>query len=270
MINSTEDNIFSAVYQDLLLNGARNQAPRGASTIELQDYIFVLDPYERLTSFTARNINMDYIRAELRWYLSGDPYNDMITEHAQIWKDIRQPDGRFYSNYGHYIFGKPAGAQFVVDELIIDRDSRRAVIPLLSRVHLFHENKDVVCTYSMGFRIRNNQLNMSVNMRSNDAIWGMTNDVACFSLIHEIIHIMVKSHLPDVNMGYYCHKVDSLHVYERHFDMLEQLVKEGKKGFYKINIPRILNYEEINQLQEHLVEGKPIHRNFEFTDWLLA
>lgn len=269
MIINTEEIIFLAVYQDLLLT-KEDIAPRKERTKEIQDYVFILAPYERFTSFKARNMSMDYIKAEFKWYMSGDPYNDMITEHAQIWKDIRQPDGRFFSNYGHYIFGTQGGAQFVVDELVIDRDSRRAVIPLLNASHLFHENKDVVCTYSIGFRIRNNFFNMSVNMRSNDAIWGMTNDVACFSLIHETIFTMVKSHIPDIEMGYYCHKVDSLHVYERHWDMLAQIVEDGSAGYKKIEIPRILNHEEILQLQRHLAYNGPITRSFEFTDWLLA
>lgn len=263
----SEADVFLCVYQDLLALG-KVCGPRGKETLELEDYQFTLQPFDRFTSFRARKLSLDYIKAELIWYIGGNPYDTMITEHAQIWKDIRQPSGEFFSNYGQYIFGKQNGAQFVVDELLMDQDSRRAVIPLLNASHLFHNNKDVVCTYSMSFRIRNNRLNMSVNMRSNDAMWGMTNDVACFSFIHEIIWNMITAHMPSIEMGHYTHKVDSLHVYERHYAMLSQLVNDGLNGYTKIEVPRIADYREVRQLFQHLVEGRPLHTHYAFTDWL--
>ena len=264
----TEADTFMCVYEDILHMGSLTE-PRGMKVLELEDYQFTLQPYDRFTSFEARKMSMDYIRAELIWYIRGNPFDDMITDHAQIWTDIRQPAGNFFSNYGQYIFGEQNGAQFVVDELIKDIDSRRAVIPLLNKHHMFHDNKDVVCTYSMSFRIRDSKLNMSVNMRSNDAVWGMTNDVACFSLIHEMILQNLRGHMPSVEMGTYTHKVDSLHVYERHFDMLHKLVLDGVKGYQPVYVPRIVDYREVRQLFEHLVEGLPIHTEYEFTKWLL-
>jgi len=266
--------VFSEVYQDIF-NLGKIYSPRGMKVIELEDYMFTLQPYDRFTSFKPRSINLEYIKAELIWYIRADPYDDMITEFAQIWKDIKQPDGRFFSNYGQYIFGHRAGdsrngAQFVVDELTLDRDSRRAVIPLLAAHHLFQSNKDVVCTYSISFRIRNDRLNMSVNMRSNDAIWGMTNDVACFSFIHEIIYHMLKAHVPDIELGTYTHKVDSLHVYGRHFELLEQLVNCSRRDYVRIDVPKITSAHEVQELFYRLKQNIPISRNYPFTQWLLS
>ena len=269
----SERDVFLEVYQDLFTMG-KTSSPRGMDILELEDYMFTLQPYDRFTSFKSRNLSMEYIKAELQWYIRANPFDDMITEYAQIWTDIRQPDGSFFSNYGQYIFGDDRctrnGAKFVVDELILDRDSRRAVIPLLESKHLFQSNKDVVCTYSISFRIRDNKLNMSVNMRSNDAVWGMTNDVACFSIIHEIIHTMVRSHLTDVEMGTYTHKVDSLHVYERHFDLLKSLAHSSMSEYEKIEIPRINSLHEVDQLFEHLKLGRHIKVEYDFTTWLLG
>ena len=216
---------FLEVYVDLLTNGIET-SPRGARVKELEKYQFTLAPYERFTSFNARKMNFNYLKKEWLWYLSADPFDDMITDHAQMWKDIRQPDGRFFSNYGQYWFGKQEGLKWVIQELTRDPDSRRAVIPMLNFTHLFPSNKDVVCTEAITFRIRDNKLNMTVNMRSNDAIWGMTNDVACFSFLWEVTATLLQR-----EMGTYCHKADSLHVYERHFQMLEDLVEEGVEGY---------------------------------------
>jgi thymidylate synthase len=264
----SEVDVFCEVYQDILGVG-KISSPRGQKIMELEDYQFTLQPYDRFTSFRCRNLSMDYIKAELTWYLRADPYDSMITEHAQIWKDIRQDDGRFFSNYGQYIFGYQNGAQFVIDELRADIDSRRAVIPLLNASHLFHSNKDVVCTYSISFRVRDNKLNMSVNMRSNDAIWGMTNDVACFSFIHEIVHSMLTEYMPIVKLGTYTHKVDSLHVYERHFNLLKNLANNGPDEYYKIEVPRVEGITEVYELLDFLQNGACFKSHRPFTDWLL-
>lgn len=267
-MSESEADVFLMVYDDLL-NMGKISSPRGQKIVELEDYMFTLQPYDRFTSFRARKLSLKYIKAELLWYMRGDPYDTMITEHAQIWTDIQQSDGRFFSNYGQYIFGEQNGAKFVVDELIMDRDSRRAIIPLLNKEHIFHNNKDVVCTYSLSFRIREDKLNMSVNMRSNDAVWGMTNDVACFSFIHEIIFNLLKGHIPDIQLGTYTHKVDSLHVYERHFDMLRQLHNDGYEGYYQINVPKIESGYEVHELFQRVCKGRRVKRNYAFTDWLL-
>ena len=185
-----------------------------------------------------------------------------------MWSDLRQVDGSWLSNYGQYWFGKAyTGFDWVMNSLISDKDSRQAVIPMLSKEHLFPGNKDIVCTYSVGFRIRNNRLNMSVNMRSQDAMWGMTNDVFCFSVLHEMVYVALRdTKYDELKMGRYSHKVDSLHVYERHFDMLHQIFYDGETGFYQIGCPEIYDHREVlNLMDYHAEDARGVH---EFTEWL--
>ena len=144
----------------------------------------------------------------------------------------------------------------MIEELRRDPDSRRAVIPMLNTSHLFPRNKDVVCTESISFRIRDGKLNMSVNMRSNDAVWGMTNDVACFSFLHELV-----AGLLGVELGRYRHKADSLHVYERHFKMVETIIEQGETGHYTIDCPRMDSNDIVYQ---YTGMGEPR----EFGKWL--
>ena len=69
------------------------------------------------------------------------------------------------------------------------------------------------CTYSMNFRIRENKLNMTVHMRSQDAIYGFGSDIPIFSFIHEMVYISLKETYPELNIGNYYHTVDSFHIY---------------------------------------------------------
>ena len=270
-------NTFHRIYRDIVEFG-RMSSPRGKAIIEMENYSFTLQPRERFTSFTPRKLNLDYVKEEFLWYLRADPTDALVTESAQMWKDLRQPDGSFLSNYGLYWFNQPgiyrpdgsmaqSGFAWVIDSLLADKDSRQAVIPMLRKEHLYPKNPDIVCTYAVGFRIRNNQLNMSVNMRSQDAVWGMSNDIPCFSFLHEMVYVVLRdTKYYDLRMGAYNHKVDSLHVYERHFEMLGALASSDVE-YYSVDCPEIYDANEAMRLIDLADNQEPMSEHL-FTAWL--
>lgn len=252
---------FLKMYRDL--NAGSICSPRGQNILEVEDYVLHLDPSDScITSFNKRKFNLKYAVNEFLWYFRRDKYDTSIESHASTWPKIKQPEGFYYSNYGQYIFHEHSGLWWVLEELIRDKDSRRAAIPFLNSEHCFETNKDMVCTYSMSFRIRNDRLNMSVNMRSNDAIFGTTNDVFCFWLIYKLVYQYLRRHYRDLKTGRYVHKVDSLHVYERHWVMLNEICQEDKAGYYHVWVP------EPKPIEAHeMIIGKLIDE--EFSNWLI-
>ena len=75
-------------------------------------------------------------------------------------------------------------------------------------------------------------------MRSNDAIFGTSNDVFAFSCLYRILFGALKAtRFPHLAPGRYVHRVDSLHVYERHWDMLKRILLEGMNGYNPIIVP---------------------------------
>ena len=261
---------FLCAYQEMYDWGELNVA-RDQTTKEITNAELIFQPYERLSSFDARKLNLNYCKAELLWYLRADRFDDSIQQHAQMWKKLKSEDGGYHSNYGQYLFVKqtPDGISqidWVVRELARDAGSRRASVTLLNPSHLYANNVDVVCTYAINFRIRRNELQMTVHMRSNDLIFGTTNDVFCFSCIHELVFAMLQVRYPDLILGTYVHRVDSLHVYDRHFGMLSELVELGFDGYKHINIPRIEAGEAVFLTRG---PGLQLHRKYKFTDWLM-
>lgn len=247
------------LYQDLLVKG-KETSPRGQKVLEIQNYQLEIDSlYDRFTNFGARNMNLNYIKEEFKWYLKGDPFDDSICKHATMWKKIQQPDGRFHSNYGQYWFGHQQGVKWVLESLQKDPDSRQAVIPMMNASHLYHGNTDVVCTESISFRIRDESLHMSVNMRSNDAIFGVTNDVPCFSFLHEMVAVMLG-----IPVGMYVHKADSMHVYERHFEMLKNLVDNGYSDYVRPDVPYMSDHDVLCMYSGQRMSGLYTP----FLDWL--
>lgn len=256
---------FKEIYHDLLTKG-KESSPRGQKTIELENYQFTLPAYERFTNFPSRKMSLDYIKWELQWYLKGDRYDLSIKDKAKIW-ETAITDGQINSNYGHYIF-KQKGIDYVVECLVKDPDSRRALITILGQEHLYMKNNDVPCTVSLGFRIRNNRLNCSVHMRSNDAIFGMTNDVPFFSFIHECVHVMLlesSRYAGRLEMGTLTQFAESFHVYERHYDMIKTLIDED---VVPIECPRLQSAEELGMLRNG--DHHDASLMYPFSQWLMS
>lgn len=232
-LNTLSADCFRDIFTTLKTHG-KLIAPRGQKTIELEHFTYTLPARVRFCNFEARKLKLDYIKREFLWYLDGNAFNTDITKYAKMWESLVNEDGTINSNYGQYIFsGFPSNhTSFrntslfynAVKQLAEDKDSRRAAIPILAQNHLRMKTKDVPCTYALGFRIRENKLNMSVHMRSQDAVFGMGNDAPCFSFIHEMLWAMLTDVYPELELGTYYHTVDSFHVYERHFDVLEKIV----------------------------------------------
>lgn len=261
--------IFRKIYKDLQKHSNICE-PRGLKIKEIENYTFTIPPYVRFTNFASRKFKLDYVKREFLWYLNGDPKDHSIYAHASIWKDITNADGSIYSNYGQYIFGEQNQFDDVVKTLTDDKDSRRASISILNVEHLKSVTKDVPCTYAINFRIRNNFLNMSVRMRSMDAIFGFSNDIPCFSFIHEMMFLTLKEIYPDLQYGNYHHCADSFHVYERHFEMLDKL--SAHDAYSLILCPQIHSKKEVDYLRsKEFIKNENINlipSQFNFSKWL--
>ena len=116
------------------------------------------------------------------------------------------------------------------ETLYNDPDSRQAVITINCPGDYTYDNKDVPCTFSIQFMIRDSRLHMIVNMRSNDIILGFCNDIFQFSMIYELLYAKLRMSHPekfkDLQRGLYYHNAASMHIYERHYDMARDIIED--------------------------------------------
>lgn len=231
-------------------NGVERET-RGTRSRNIANMAVILSAHEPvITNFEHRKLNIEYAKREWLWYLSADPMDDSIEQHATMWKKLKQPDGSFFSNYGQYLFGPdPTKSQFayVVSQLKDDPGSRRASMVLLQREHLFKDNLDTVCTYAINFTIEGDVLSMTVMMRSNDVVFGFTNDAFCFSQVYEFVYVLLKRKYENLIRGTYTHFTNSMHVYERHYDMLKLILLDHNGGYKHMQVPRP-SPDEVNEL----------------------
>ena len=252
------NNIKYKMYKDLY--NAPEVIVRGLKTKELLNYKLVLKAYDRFFNFVGRKMKLNYIKEEFKWYCRGDRFDLSICNHAKMWKSLVDNDNGINSNYGQYII-----PNFIrcANTLINDENSRRAIIMIGNNDNYNSETQDYCCTLSMSFLIRNNKLLMTVHMRSNDAIFGMTNDIPTFSFFHEMMYVYLRDNkYSNLELGEYTHLTNSLHIYERHYKMIKNILENAYEN--NIDVPKIKNKEEV----ECLLKGE-INKEFEFSNWLL-
>jgi thymidylate synthase len=178
-------------------------------------------------------VNEDYVRRELDWYLSQSlNVNDIPGETPKIWKQVATPEGLINSNYGYLVYSEENGSQYerVLAELISAPTSRRAVM-IYTRPSIWNEyNKDgmsdFICTNAVQYLIRDNKLEVVVQMRSNDAWAGYRNDLAWQKYVQnelvDDINSFDKSRVDNfIKPGNIYWNAGSLHVYERDFWRIE-------------------------------------------------
>lgn len=225
MNNHSIRNIFANKWLDkefvIDKSGSKMLEIVGASFIPTEEFIF-------------GQVNRDYVEREIQWYHSQSlNVNDIPGKVPEIWKQVADSEGVINSNYGWCIFSKDNGNQYkkALDELIASPLSRRAIMiytrPEMWVDYNYDGRSDFMCTNAVQYVIRNNALSAIVQMRSNDVVFGFRNDYAWQKHVLE----MLLKDLNDLGMPYVMGnivwQVGSLHVYERHFDLVDHYARTG-------------------------------------------
>ena len=164
----------------------------------------------------------------MAWYLHRDTDVDYIGQYSGMWSTLTNPGtNEINSNYGALVLNTEQ-IGWVVDSLLADDNSRQAIMFFNQPKFQFKGNKDFVCTMYANFFIRNNKLNMKIQMRSNDIFYGLTFDAPFFSFLMQSVYLILKKHdkYKDLELGTYHHFADNIHFYERHFELAKKIKSE--------------------------------------------
>jgi len=207
---------YVALLEYVRANG-HYSSPRGIPTIELEDVTFTVEDLEdTLPTRVGRRPNLVIAALEALQLIAGVSTPKLISAQSEFYGSLRESDGSFWGAYGPRVY-----AQYgqVLRKLRGAPDTRQAVITLWSPLLDNEEGrKDYPCTIAFGFRIRNDRLNMSTVMRSNDLWLGTCYDVFQFT---QLQHTLAR--LLEVEVGTYSHTAWSLHIYERDLEKIDEL-----------------------------------------------
>lgn len=221
-------NTINQEVLSLLSRMNREDSPRGLKVVEEYMTTLELDPFYPMMNFDNKSFNWKYFIGELWWYLTQETTIDKINNFSSFWKTLTVDD-RINSNYGYVMLSRQHDQfKWALNSLIKDRSTRQAIM-VFNTPHYQQEGvKDFVCTMYVNFWIRDNKLNMKVQMRSNDIFYGLQYDAPFFSMVYQSMHLCLKNVYPDLETGTYYHCSDNTHYYERHFSLVEKLKHEHK------------------------------------------
>lgn len=190
----------------------------GVNTIEMISAQFVADEPSIFGT-----VDYNYVAREIAWYNSQSlNINDIPGGAPEAWKRTANEYGEINSNYGWCIYSRENGSQYekALETLKDDHNSRRAIMiytrPFMQFDYNFLDKDDFMCTNTVQYLIRNQALQTIVNMRSNDVIFGYKNDFAWQKHVSEKL-----ANDLELTVGRIVWNVGSLHVYERHFNLVK-------------------------------------------------
>jgi thymidylate synthase len=126
-------------------------------------------------------------------------------------------------------YGATIGRYNLIDRLLVglidDPFGRRHIINMFQYHDLFETKGLFPCAYEILFSVRKNNgeltLDMTLIQRSNDyLVAGYINKIQYTALL-----MMVAGHC-GYKVGKFCHLVQNLHIYDRHFDGVSELLNK--------------------------------------------
>lgn len=155
-----------------------------------------------------RKLNYNFMFAEAYWILTGSAMLSGVDSHCGNIQKYSDDRITMSGAYGPQFIQQ---YRYVMDCLNSDKCSRQALMTFWRPSP--RASKDIPCTVSLQFMIRNFQLHVSVFMRSSDVWLGLPYDIFCFSMIAEFIRLGINA--PVVSLGKLRITAGSQHLYQQ-------------------------------------------------------
>lgn len=231
------DDVVKWLYESPVDNRTGNKVVYGASWIATSD------------SMIGKR-NEDWVRRELDWFwLGSNNLDDMEPPVPQAFQGCAGADNTVNSAYGHILLKQNSEGLSQLDEAIEaflreGPGTRHSVAIISDRdIHnMATENgkTDFICTNALNFMLDDaGKLHLFAQMRSMDAVWGYRADYSMWESLQRYMVYTINKHLsdhsaivkrtmdldmipPKYTAGEIMFQVANLHVYPRHFDLLER------------------------------------------------
>lgn len=207
---------------------------------EKVNYHFIIErpsDQERITTKSASRdeVIYEYSSKETVLFDKGDCVG--IKDLSKVWQRIANPDGSVNAVYGSLIYHikdagnecfEPAGFvsqwEWAKNRLLLLKKTNQAYLHFNRPTHQWNGNLDQPCCMNIQFFIRDDQLHLNVNMRSNDLVYGVPYNMMYFvKLMHRMVAELLPAY-PDLVVGNYYYNTVSLHFYLKHLDKVKDML----------------------------------------------
>lgn len=206
-----------------ILRDGTEYAPRGLPTIELIGTMLYFPDAAQpmLPVATGRKLNTRLAAIEALHLLGGVSNPDQVRAASSQYTSVMvNPNDLDFGAYGPRVADQMSK---VVQQLVADPWTRRAVVSIWDQHRDLARDGDQPCTLTLQFLRRGHALHLITTMRSNDAWRGTPYDVFMFTQLQQTV-----ARLIDVPVGSYTHQTGSLHLYRTDLDAVLNVRKPAK------------------------------------------
>lgn len=216
----TANEALLKLFKDILKTGAYTTV-RNKLTIELLGHQTSIDMKRPIAS--VRGLGVKFLAAEAHWILTGQNKVDSIAPWSNRIKEFSDEGYFFRGAYGPKIVDQ---LPYVLRMLSMG-NTRQAVINIWRERP--EESKDIPCTLSLQWMIRDDKLHCFDTMRSSDAWLGWSYDVFNVSMLtHYIAALLREIHNLDVEPGMLTLTAASQHIYSSDVEKVEAVLERPK------------------------------------------
>lgn len=202
----TASDQWNHLLDHLLKGSARNISPRGEKTREFIAMRTLVDMRYPVMTNIERDISLKFMTAEAEWILSGSNELGPLLDYAPSISRFSDDGRRLQGAYG-VMFAEQV--RYVCETLLSDNITRQAVMTFWRPNP--RQSKDVPCTVSLQFLLRDGEINTVATMRSSDAWLGWPYDVFSFTMITAYVALSCYKTL---ELGQLYLTAGSQHLYE--------------------------------------------------------
>ncbi len=236
---SYADQIFIEMCKDILENGTSTEGekvrphwPDGTAAYTIKKF-GVVNRYDLRKEFpilTLRRTALKSATDEILWIWQRKS-NNINDLHSHIWDEWADPDGSIGKAYGYQLGVKHVykeGEMDQVDRVLWDLKHNPFSRRILTNIYVhqdLHEMNLYPCAYSMTFNVTQRPgedkltLNGILNQRSQDVLAANNWNVVQYAVL---LH-MIARHV-DMNVGELVHVIADAHIYDRHVDIIKELI----------------------------------------------
>ena len=275
---SKADRLFVNMCNEILQNGvssegqivrARWEDGAPAHTIKTFGVVNRYNLAEEFPALTLRRTAIKSAVDELLWIWQKKS-NNIKDLSSHIWDEWADENGSIGKAYGYQMSVKhkyKEGMFDQVDRVIYDLKNNPFSRRIMTNIYVHQDLSEMnlyPCAYSMTFNVTQKKgddkltLNAILNQRSQDVLAANNWNVVQYSVL---VHMLAQ--VCDMKVGELVHVIADAHIYDRHVDIIKELIKREPKPAPKFHLnPDVHDFYEFTRndvsLENYEVAGEQI------------
>ena len=267
---SYADDIFCAMCADIIKNGTTTEGQKvrphwedGTPAYTIKKF-GVCNRYDLRREFPALTLRRTALKSamdEVLWIYQRKS-NNIHDLHSHIWDEWADETGSIGKAYGYQIGVKshyPQGDFDQMDKVLYDLRETPYSRRIMTNTYVFSDLNEMnlyPCAYSVTYNVTQGPgedrptLNLLLNQRSQDVLAANNWNVCQYAIL-----LMMVAQVNDMIPGELVHMIADAHIYDRHVDIVEELISRPRHAAPKVTLnPEVKDFYAFTT-DDLIVEG---------------